>query len=64
MRKIDISLTNGGQSPIIHASIDDPLLALFVVAGLVIALIVLFSLAVIGFRFLCLIGVCDAFRSC
>lgn len=64
MRKIDLSLTNGGQSPIIHTSIDDPVLALFVVVGLVIAVIVLLSLAVIGFRFLCLIGACNVFRSC
>lgn len=64
MRKISLSLTNGNPEPLVWASIDDPLLAAFVVTGLLIAAIIFVGLAIVGFRFLCLVGACNAFRSC
>lgn len=64
MKRLYLNLTDGGGEPVIDVSIDDPMLAVFVSAGFIIALLVLIGLGIIGFRFLCMVGVCNAFRSC
>lgn len=61
MKKIDLSLTDGKQV-VFSASIDDPIFAGFVITGLIIVIIVVFSLAFIGFKFMCLVGACNVFQ--
>ena len=61
MKDIKLTLKNGGDAPIVQANINDPILAAFIITGFVIMVIVLAGLLIIGMRFLCAFGGCNAF---